>query len=66
MPYFHCVFTLPHELNSLILANKRPLLTLLFRATSKTLLQFGRHNVGGQVGCIMVMHTWDQVLTVAA
>lgn len=62
VPYFHCVFTLPHELNALVLANKRPLLTLLLRAASQTLLQFGRQNLGGQLGGIQVLHTWDQTL----
>ncbi len=61
-PYFHTVLTLPHELNPLILGNKRLLLGLLFRAASATLLQFGRHNLGGQLGAVMVLHTWDQVL----
>ena len=23
---------------------------------------FGRHNLGGQLGCTMVLHTWDQTL----
>jgi predicted Zn-ribbon and HTH transcriptional regulator len=61
-PYFHTVLTLPHELNPLILGNKRLLLGLLFRTASETLLQFGRQNLGGQLGAIMVLHTWDQVL----
>ena len=61
-PYFHVVMTLPHELNPLILGNKRLLLGLLFRAASETLLQFGRRNLGGQLGATMVLHTWDQVL----
>lgn len=60
--YFHAVLTLPHELNPLILGNKRLPLGLLFRAASATLLQFGRHNLGGQLGATMVLHTWDQVL----
>jgi len=34
----------------------------LFTAASQTLLQFGRHNLGGQLGGIMVLHTWDQLL----
>lgn len=55
--YFHTVLTLPHELNPLILGNKRLLLGLLFRAASETLLQFGRHNLGGQLGATMVLHT---------
>jgi Putative transposase/Transposase zinc-binding domain len=60
--YFHLVFTLPHELNCLILANKKILLTLLFKAVSQTLLEFGRSRLGGTVGIIAVLHTWDQTL----
>jgi hypothetical protein len=44
---------LPHELNAL---------TLLLRATSQTLRQFGRQNLGDQLGGIQVLHTWDQTL----
>jgi len=62
VPYFHTVFTLPHALNPLILGNQRRLLGLLFTAASQTLLQFGRHNLGGQLGGVMVLHTWDQLL----
>lgn len=62
VPSFHPVFTLPHALNALVLGNKRLLLGLLFTAASQTLLQFGRHNLGGQLGGIMVLHTWDQLL----
>lgn len=62
VPYFHLVFTVPHALNPLILAHKRPLLTLLFNAASQTLIQFGHRNLGGQIGCTMVLHTWDQTL----
>ena len=62
VPYFHCVFTLPHALNPLVLSNKRALLTLLFQAASQTLLQFGHHNLGGQLGGLLLLHTWDQML----
>jgi Putative transposase len=65
VPYFHNVFTLPHELNPLILCkeeNQRALLDLLFRATAETLLQFGRNNLGVVPGITMVLHTWDQQL----
>jgi len=61
-PYFHCVFTLPHELNALVLSNQRALLDLLFTAASGTLLEFGSNNLGGKVGFTMVLHTWDQQL----
>ena len=62
VPYVHCVFPLPPELNRLVLANKRPLLTLLLRTASRTLLQFGRQNLGGQLGGIQVWQTWEQTL----
>jgi Putative transposase/Transposase zinc-binding domain len=62
VPSFHLGFTVPHDLNPLILADKRPLLTLLFKAASQTLVQFGQRNLGGQIGCTMVLHTWDQTL----
>ncbi len=60
--YFHLVFTLPHELNPLILANKRVLLNILFKAVSETLLAFGRTHLQGQMGFLTVLHTWDQTL----
>lgn len=65
VPYFHKVFTLPHELNALILRsenNQRRLLKLLFEATAQTLLKFGRTELRGQVGFTLVLHTWDQQL----
>src|SRR3990172_5567234 len=60
--YFHLVFTLPHELNRLILAHKKIVLALLFKAVSETLLEFGQRRFGGMLGVIAVLHTWDQTL----
>jgi len=60
--YFHLVFTLPHELNRLILANKKIVLSLVFKAVSETLLEFGRSRFGGTLGILTVLHTWDQTL----
>ena len=60
--YFHLVFTLPHELNRLILAHKKILLALLFKAVSETLLEFGQRRFGATMGIIAVLHTWDQTL----
>lgn len=65
IPYFHQVFTLPHEFNPWILAseeNQRVLLKLLFDCVAETLLEFGRGELGGQVGFTSVLHTWDQQL----
>jgi hypothetical protein len=60
--YFHLVFTLPHEFNRLILAHKKTLLALLFKAVSETLLEFGQTRLKGTLGIIAVLHTWDQTL----
>jgi len=60
--YFHLVFTLPHELNALILTNKKILLGHLFKAVGETIVDFGRTRLGGQIGFITVLHTWDQTL----
>ena len=60
--YFHLVFTLPHELNGLILTNKKILLSHLFKAVGEMLVDFGHIRLGGQIGFITVLHTWDQTL----
>ena len=62
MPYFHLVFTLPHEFNPLIQQNQRALYTLLFVAASQTLLQFGQNRWGVQLGITAILHTWSQTL----
>src|SRR6266508_4269495 len=60
--YLDLVFTLPHEFNRLILAHKKILLALVFKAVSETLLEFGQRRFKGTVGIIAVLHTWDQTL----
>ena len=61
-PYFHLVFTLPHELNALIAQNQALLYKLLFDAASDTLLAFGRNHFKAQIGLTAVLHTWSQTL----
>jgi hypothetical protein len=63
VPYFHVVFTLPHQLNGLIARNRRVLYNLLFAAASKTLLGFAQNNLGIRPGITTVLHTWNQKLT---
>ena len=60
--YFHVVFTLPHALNAVILNNKKVMFTILFKAASQTLLTFGDNALGGKLGFIATLHTWDQKL----
>ena len=60
--YFHVVFTLPHELNTVILNNKKVMLNILFAAASRTLMAFGKNELNGRLGFITILHTWDQKL----
>ena len=65
VPYFHAVFTLPHELNALALCNKGIVFDLLFKAVAGTLQEFAgdpKHGLGGRLGFTGVLHTWDQRL----
>ncbi len=60
--YFHLVFTLPHQLNPLILVNKKPLINILFQSVSQTLARFAQNRLGGTLGITAVLHTWNQTL----
>lgn len=63
--YFHSVFTLPHDLNTIIFFNKKVMLNILFKAASETLLTFGKNpqgSLGGKLGFIAILHSWDQLL----
>ena len=60
--YFHVVFTLPHELNMIILNNKKVMLNIHFAAASRTLLTFGKNELNGTLGFLAILHTWDQKL----
>ncbi|UCG99990.1 MAG: IS91 family transposase [Deltaproteobacteria bacterium] len=63
--YFHFVFTLPHDLNPIILSNKSITLQILFSSVSETLHTFAKDpqwRLEGQLGFIAVLHTWSQTL----
>lgn len=61
-PYFHVVFTLPHELNPLIYCNQQLLYGLLHRCCAQTLLELSANEkwLGAAPGIIQVLHTWNQ------
>jgi len=63
IPYFHVVFTLPHDLNGLIRHNQARLYSLLFTTATATLLEFGRNNLKATLGITAVLHTWGQNLS---
>ena len=63
-PYFHVVFTLPHQLNPLIYCNQKLLYGLLHRCCAETLLELSADKkwLGATPGIIQVLHTWNQEL----
>lgn len=63
--YYHVVFTLPHELNSLVLGHRKLLFKLLFNASAQTLLTFAKdpQYLGATPGIISVLHSWGQQLS---
>jgi Putative transposase/Transposase zinc-binding domain len=63
--YVHVVFTLPPQLASLALQNKKIIYGLLLRASAETLLQVARdsRHLGAEIGFFSVLHTWSQKLS---
>jgi hypothetical protein len=63
--YYHCVFTLPEALNSLIMGNRRVTYKLLMDASAQTLLILGKDEkwLGGTLGITSILHTWGQTLS---
>ncbi len=63
-PYFHVVFTLPHELNPLLFRNQKLLYGLFHTCCGQTLLELSSSPkyLGASPGIIQVLHTWNQEL----
>jgi len=66
VPYFHVVFTVPHELLPIVLVNRKIFYTTLFEAVHATLLSVcaNTNNLGAKVGGLSVLHTWNQKLAI--
>jgi hypothetical protein len=64
VPYFHVVFTLPHDLSALALQNKKVFYDLLFRVSAETLIEVAADpkHLGARIGFLSVLHTWGQNL----
>jgi hypothetical protein len=62
--YFHVVFTVPEELNSLILFNQKELYSVFFKSVSETLLELGsdKKYLRADIGFTALLHTWGQNL----
>lgn len=62
--YFHVVFTLPEELRSLALCNRKIIFDMLFASSAQTLLELGndKKHIGGLLGITSVLHTWSRTI----
>lgn len=62
--YFHLVFTLPAELRSLAMCNRKAVFDILFHSAAETLLELGNDEkyLGGLLGITAVLHTWTRKL----
>jgi len=63
-PYFHCVFTLPHEMRDILRKNQKALYGLLLKSAAESLIKLAQdpRYVGGQIGVLAVLHTWGRDL----
>ena len=64
IPYFHVVFTVPSELNSIFRQQQNIVYALLFQAASETVLELcaDRKYLGAMPGITAILHTWGQNL----
>ncbi len=63
--YFHVVFTIPQELNTLVFQNQALLYSLLIKSAGHTLMELARDpkHLGATIGVTSVLHTWGQNLS---
>jgi Putative transposase/Transposase zinc-binding domain len=64
IPYFHVVFTIPSQLNPIVIMNQKIMYDLLFRCASETLIELSNNpkHLGARVGFTAILHTWGQSL----
>ena len=60
--YFHVIFTIDHAFLPLARVNQKAVYDLLFHSAAASLKAFGRRYLGGEIGCIAILHTWGQTL----
>lgn len=65
VPYFHVVFTLPSELDGIVMQNQALLYNLLFRASQETIRKLAGADkyLGAEIGLTSILHTWGQNLS---
>lgn len=60
--YFHVVFTIDHVFNPLVWWNQEVLYGKLIEVAARMLKEYGRKELGGELGFSLILHTWGQTL----
>lgn len=63
VPYFHVVFTVPEMLNPIAMHCPEVFYSSLLQAAGNALLDVGRTKLRARLGCLTVLHTWGQNLS---
>lgn len=63
VPYFHVVLTVPEILNDIALYCPEVFYAALLRAAGNTVVDVGRSKLKALLGCLTVLHTWGQNLS---
>ena len=65
VPYYHVIFTLPHELRAFVRRHQQEVYGILIRSAADSVIKLATdpHYVGGKVGVMAVLHTWGSNLS---
>jgi hypothetical protein len=65
VPYYHVIFTLPHELRGFTRLHQQDLYGLLIKTAADSIIKLAAdpRYVGGRVGVMAVLHTWGSNLS---
>lgn len=62
--YYHVVATVPNKIHEIIMQNKKEMYELIMKASAESIMEIckDRKYVGGQIGILQILHTWNQQL----
>ncbi len=65
VPYYHVIFTLPHELRAFARRHQQKVYGLFIKSAAHSIIKLAAdpRYVGGRVGVMAVLHTWGSNLT---
>jgi len=61
--YFHVVFTVPEQLNTICLLDSKRFYSILFQSVWQSLRTFGYTHYGVESGALAILHIWGQNLS---